>query len=239
MTKSIARNQVLAMLPEATYQAWSQHFEIVDLPLGKVLYEAGSSLPFVYFPTTAIVSWVYMLENGASAEVAMTGREGIAGIYLLMGGGKSHNRAIVQTAGQAIRLPLKFLLHNFKNDADVQRIFLLFMQALTIQIAQIAVCHRHHTLDQQLCRILLLLLDRMDDNTITMTHEVISELLGVRREGIALAAKKLMQESLIHYVRGHITVIDRPALEKKSCECYGVIQREYGRLLHPHAFAHV
>lgn len=239
MKRQLQKNQVLALLPESIFAAWSEHLEVVDLAMGKVLFEDGPWPSHVYFPTSAIVSFVYVLENGASAEVAMTGREGMAGMYLLMGGGKSHNRAIVHTPGQAVRLPLKVLQDSFKQNTEVQSIFLRFMQALITQMAQIAVCHRHHTLEQQLCRMLLLVLDRLDGHTIVMTHEVISQLLGVRREGVTLSAKRLMQEGVIHYARGRITVIDRHALEHKACECYGVIRHEYGRLLQPRAHAHV
>jgi CRP-like cAMP-binding protein len=231
MKRQFQKNQILALLPEPTFAAWSDHLELVNLPMGKVLFEAGPGPSHVYFPTTAIVSFVYVLENGGSAEVAMTGREGMAGMYLLMGGGKSHNRAIVYTPGQAARLPLKVLQDSFQLEPEVQRIFLLFMQALVIQMAQIAVCHRHHTLEQQLCRMLLLVMDRLEGRTIEMTREVISQLMGVRREGVTLAAKRLMQEGVIHYARGRITIIDRHTLEHKACECYGVIRFEYARLL--------
>ena len=199
--------------------------------MGKVIYEPGSILSHMYFPTTAIVSWVYVLENGASTEIAMTGREGVVGMYMLMGGGKSHNQAIVQTAGQAIRIPVKLVMDTFSQGHQVQSIFWLFTRGLITQMAQIAVCHRHHTVDQQLSRMLLLTLDRMDDNTIVMTHEVIASLLGVRREGVTMAAKKLMDEGIIRYARGRITIQNRTGLEQRACECYGVIRQEYARLL--------
>lgn len=206
--------------------------ETVTLPMGKVLYEPGSILSHIHFPTTAIASCVYVLENGASTEIAMAGCEGVVGMYQLLGGGKCHNRTIVQTAGQAIRMPMSVVLRSFNDDHEVHRIFLLYIQALITQMAQIAVCHRHHTLDQQLCRMLLLTLQRMDDDTIVLTHEVMANLLGVRREGVTLAAKRLMHEGAIQYARGRITVLNKALLENKVCECYGVITQEYERLLH-------
>lgn len=231
MSRLSAKNHLLSLLPETTYTAWAPYFETVELPMGAVLYEPGSTLSHMYFPTSTIVSWVYVLENGATTEIAMTGREGVVGMYMLMGGGKSHNQAIVQTAGQAIRIPVHVVLDTFSKGHEVQSIFWLFTRALITQMAQIAVCHRHHTLDQQLCRMLLLTLKRMDGDTIVMTHEVIASLLGVRREGVTMAAKKLMQEGIIRYARGRITVLDRSALAQRACECYGVIQQEYERLL--------
>ena len=231
MLRQFTKNNILNLLPEATYTAWAPYFETVELPMGKVIYEPGSILSHMYFPTTAIVSWVYVLENGASTEIAMTGREGVVGMYMLMGGGKSHNQAIVQTAGQAIRIPVKLVMDTFSQGHQVQSIFWLFTRGLITQMAQIAVCHRHHTVDQQLSRMLLLTLDRMDDNTIVMTHEVIASLLGVRREGVTMAAKKLMDEGIIRYARGRITIQNRTALEQRACECYGVIRQEYARLL--------
>lgn len=234
MSRRHQQNHILALLTEASYCEWAPHFEIVDLPMGKVLYEPGDILGHVYFPTTAIVSWIYVLSNGACTEVVMTGREGLVGMYQLMGGGKSLNRALVQTAGQAVRLPLGVVLSSFTHDQQVQRLLLLYTQAMITQMAQIGVCHRHHTLDQQLCRMLLLTLDRLEGNTIMMTHELMSELLGVRREGVTLAAKRLMRDGVTHYSRGRITVQDRAELENRACECYGVIHQEYERLLqHP------
>lgn len=231
MSRLSAKNHILSLLPEVTVNTWASHFETVDLHMGKVLYEPGNILSHMYFPTTAIVSWIYVLENGATTEIAMTGREGVVGMYMLMGGGKSHNQAIVQTAGQAIRVPVKLVMDTFSQGHQVQSIFWLFTRALITQMAQIAVCHRHHTLDQQLCRMLLLTLNRIDGDTIVMTHEVIASLLGVRREGVTLAAKKLMLEGIISYVRGRITVLDHRALELRACECYNVISQEYERLL--------
>lgn len=232
MPRQYRQNHILSSLPESICTSWQPHFETLDLPMGKVLHEPGSMLSHLYFPITAIVSWVYELENGASTEIAMTGREGVVGMYMLMGGGKSHNRALVHTAGQLVRVPLSVVLQSFSQGHEVQRIFWLFTRALITQMAQIAVCHRHHTLDQQLCRMLLLTLNRLDGDTIVMTHEVIASLLGVRREGVSMAARKLMQDGILSYARGRITVHDRSALERRACECYGVISQEYERLLH-------
>ncbi len=234
MSRQFTQNNILNLLPEATHQSWVPYFENVELAMGQVLYEPGSTLSHMYFPTTAIVSWVYVLENGATTEIAMTGREGVIGMYMLMGGGKTHNQAIVQTAGQAIRIPVHVVLHTFSQEQQVQSLFWMFTRALITQMAQIAVCHRHHTLDQQLCRMLLLILKRIDGNTVVMTHEVIASLLGVRREGVTMAAQKLMQEGTIRYARGRITILDKPALEQRVCECYGVIRQEYERLLPVH-----
>ncbi len=234
MSRQFSNNNILNLLPEATYQSWVPYFENVELAMGQVLYAPGSTLSHMYFPTTAIVSWVYVLENGATTEIAMTGREGVIGMYMLMGGGKTHNQAIVQTAGQAIRIPVHVVLHTFSQEQQVQSLFWMFTRALITQMAQIAVCHRHHTLDQQLCRMLLLILKRIDGNTVVMTHEVIASLLGVRREGVTMAAQKLMQEGTIRYARGRITILDKPALEQRVCECYGVIRQEYERLLPVH-----
>ena len=234
MSRQFTQNNILNLLPEATHQSWVPYFENVELAMGQVLYAPGSTLSHMYFPTTAIVSWVYVLENGATTEIAMTGREGVVGMYMLMGGGKTHNQAIVQTAGQAIRIPVHVVLHTFSQEQQVQSLFWMFTRVLITQMAQIAVCHRHHTLDQQLCRMLLLILKRIDGNTIVMTHEVIASLLGVRREGVTMAAQKLMQEGTIRYARGRITILDKPALEQRVCECYGVIRQEYERLLPVH-----
>jgi len=239
MPRQSPKNHILAQLPESTAAAWQPEMETIDLPMGEVLYEPGSVLCHLYFPTTAIVSWVYLLENGASTEIAMTGREGVVGMYMLMGGGKSNNRAIVQKAGQAIRVPLRRVLDSFSQGHDVQRLFWRFTRALITKMAQIAVCHRHHTLDQQLCRMLLLTLNRIDGDTIVMTHEVLASLLGVRREGVSMAAKKLMEDGLVSYSRGRITVHDRAALERRACECYGVIRHEYEQLVdRPQPSAH-
>ena len=231
MFRRFQQNNILALLPQSHYQAWAPYLELVSLEVGQVLYEPGTCKTHVYFPTTAIVSWVYMLANGASTEVAMTGREGMLGMYLIMGGVNYHNRAIVQTAGQAVRVPLHMVRNSFTHDKEVQSIFLHYMQSLITQMAQTSVCHQHHSLDQQLCRMLLLTLDRMDGNHIVMTHEIMSALLGVRREGVTLAAKRLMRSEVIHYARGRITVLDRTALENRACECYEVLRKEHEHLL--------
>jgi CRP-like cAMP-binding protein len=231
MLRPNPQNHILGLLPETTIAAWAPYMETVNLPMGKVLYEPGSILRHIHFPTTAIASCIYVLENGASTELAMAGREGVVGMYQLMGSGKCQNRTIVQTAGQAVRVPLSVVLDSFSQDAEVRRILLLYIQALITQMAQIAVYHRHHTVDQQLSRMLLQTLQRMDGDTIVLTHEVLASLLGVRREGVTLAAKRLMRAGTIRYSRGRITVLNRPQLESSVCECYGVITQEYDRLL--------
>lgn len=231
MQKSINLNKIISFLPSAVVTEWAPHFEHVDLKLGQVLYEPGRILGHLYFPLTAIVSWVRILENGASTKVAITGREGVVGIYLLMGAAQTLNRAIVQKAGSALRLRLSVVLNSFNQGNAVQNILLRYTQTLFNQMAQGSVCHRHHSLEQQLCCMLLLTLDRQDDNTIVLTHELLASLLGVRREGVTQAAHRLMKQNLISYSRGNITVHDRVALEKRSCECYSVINNEYRRFL--------
>lgn len=231
MQKSINLNKIISFLPSAVVTEWAPHFEHVDLKLGQVLYEPGRILGHLYFPLTAIVSWVRILENGASTKVAITGREGVVGIYLLMGAAQTLNRAIVQKAGSALRLRLSVVLNSFNQGNAVQNILLRYTQTLFNQMAQGSVCHRHHSLEQQLCCMLLLTLDRQDDNTIVLTHELLASLLGVRREGVTQAAHRLMKQNLISYSRGNITVHDRVALEKRSCECYNVINNEYRRFL--------
>lgn len=233
MTSQNNKNHILAMLPADVLTAWQADLETMALRQGQVLYEPGQTLSHLYFPTTAIVSWVYVLENGASTEVAMTGKESVIGMYLLMGGGKSLNHALVQTAGQALRIPVARVLASFQqaHGQEVQAVFWLFTRALITQMAHVAVCHRHHSLEQQLSRMLLMTLDRSEGNTIGLTHDMLARFLGVRREGVTVAAQKLMHDGIIHYARGHITVQDRAALEQRSCECYGVIRQEYARLL--------
>lgn len=231
MQPDIHLNKIISFLPSAVVTEWAPHFEHVDLKLGQVLYEPGRILGHLYFPLTAIVSWVRILENGASTKVAITGREGVVGIYLLMGAAQTLNRAIVQKAGSAIRLRLSVVLGSFNQGNAVQNILLRYTQTLFNQMAQGSVCHRHHSLEQQLCCMLLLTLDRQDDNTIVLTHELLASLLGVRREGVTQAAHRLMKQNLISYSRGNITVHDRVALEKRSCECYNVINNEYRRFL--------
>jgi CRP-like cAMP-binding protein len=196
-----------------------------------VLYESGATVRHVYFPTSAIVSLLYVMENGASAEIAVVGKEGIVGISLFMGGGSSPNRAVVQSAGQGYRLNGKVLLEEFHRAGPVLHLLLRYTQALITQMSQTAVCNRHHSLDQQLCRWLLLSLDRLPGDDLVMTQALISDMLGVRREGVTEAAVRLQTAGLIRYARGRIAVLDRPGLEKRSCECYGVVKREYDRLL--------
>ena len=201
------------------------------MPLGLVLYESGATLSHVYFPTTAIVSLLYVMENGASAEIAVVGNEGIVGISLFMGGESTPSRAVVQSAGRGFRLKAQIVKDEFNRAGPVLHLLLRYTQALITQMAQTAVCNRHHSLDQQLCRWLLLSLDRLQDNELVMTQELIANMLGVRREGVTEAALKLQQDGLIRYARGRITVLDRPAIEKRTCECYAVVHKEYQRLL--------
>lgn len=230
MTTNSKANHLIAALPSAEWQRWSPQLERVDLPLGAVLYESGTTLSHVYFPTTAIVSLLYVMENGSSAEIAVVGNEGVVGISLFMGGESTSSRGVVQSAGEGFRLKSAAIKDEF-NRAPVLHLMLRYTQALITQIAQTAVCNRHHSLDQQLCRWLLLSLDRMNGAELVMTQELISNMLGVRREGVTEAALKLQKKGLIRYARGHILVLDRPGLEKMSCECYAVVKKEYDRLL--------
>ena len=224
-------NHLLAALPDAEWQRWLPQLERVEMPLGQVLYEAGGMLSHVYFPTTAIVSLLYVMENGASAEIAVVGNEGIIGISLFMGGDSTSSRAVVQSAGLGFRLKAQIMKDDFNRAGPVLHLLLRYTQALITQMAQTAVCNRHHSLDQQLCRWLLLSLDRLRGNELVMTQELIANMLGVRREGVTEGALKLQQAGLIRYARGHITVLDRDGLEKRSCECYAVVKKEYDRLL--------
>jgi CRP-like cAMP-binding protein len=226
-----AKNHLLAALPFAESQRWLPLLESVELPLGQVLYESGTTLSHVYFPTTAIVSLLYVMENGASAEIAVVGNEGIVGISLFMGGESTSSRAVVQSAGKGFRLKAQMMKDEFNRAGPVLHLLLRYTQALITQMAQTAVCNRHHSLDQQLCRWLLLSLDRLEGNQLIMTQELIANMLGVRREGVTEGALKLQHAGMIRYARGHITVLDRPALERRSCECYAVVKREYDRLL--------
>ena len=225
------KNLLLAALPHAELQRWLSLLEPVDLPLGEVLYESGITLSHVYFPTTAIISLLYVMENGASAEIAVVGKEGIVGISLFMGGESTSSRAVVQSAGQGFRLKAQLMKQEFNRAGPVLHLLLRYTQALITQMSQTAVCNRHHSLDQQLCRWLLLSLDRLEGNQLVMTQELIANMLGVRREGVTEGALKLQHAGLIQYARGHITVLDRVGLEKRSCECYGVVKKEYDRLL--------
>ena len=224
-------NQILAALPPAEWLRWEAELETVDLPLGKVLYESGSQLSHVYFPTTAIVSLLYVMENGASAEIAVAGHEGLVGMALFMGGETTPSRAVVQSAGRGFRLRAQLIKREFDSSLPVMHLLLRYTQAMITQMAQTAVCNRHHSLDQQLCRWLLLSLDRLSGSELRMTQELIANMLGVRREGVTEAAVKLQKAGLIKYSRGRITVIDRPGLEQRSCECYAVVKKEYDRLL--------
>ena len=224
------KNHLLAALPDAEWERWLPALEAVDMPLGQVLYEAGSTLSHVYFPTSAIVSLLYVMENGASAEIAVVGFEGIVGISLFMGGESTPSRAVVQSAGRGYRLPAQTIKDEF-NRAPVLHLLLRYTQALITQMSQTAVCNRHHSLDQQLCRWLLLSLDRLQGNELVMTQELIANMLGVRREGVTEGALQLQAAGLIRYSRGHIAVLDRPGLEKRTCECYAVVKKEYDRLL--------
>lgn len=224
-------NLLLASLPAAEWARWSPLLEEVDLPLGRVLYESGLSLAHVYFPVDAIVSLLYVMEDGASAEIAVVGNEGLVGVSLFMGGETTPSRAVVQSAGRGFRLGAEALKKEFNRAGPVLHLLLRYTQALITQMAQTAVCNRHHSLDQQLCRWLLLSLDRLEGNELRMTQELIANMLGVRREGVTDAALKLQTAGLIRYARGHITVVDRPGLEQRTCECYAVVKKEYDRLL--------
>ena len=225
------KNQLLAALPDAEWQRWLPQIEWVALPLGHVLYESGSTLSHVYFPTTAIVSLLYVTDNGSSAEIAVVGNEGLVGISLFMGGESTPSRAVVQSAGDGFRLKASLMLQEFNRAGPVLHLLLRYTQALITQMAQTAVCNRHHSLDQQLCRWLLLSLDRLDGNELVMTQEMIANMLGVRREGVTTAARMLQDAGLIRYTRGRISVLDRAGMEKRTCECYSVVKIEYDRLL--------
>ena len=225
------QNQLLAALPAADMARWLAQLELVDMPLGDVLYESGGKLSHIYFPTTSIVSLLYVLADGASAEIAIVGREGLVGISLFMGGKSTPSRAVVQRAGKAYRLSAQVMLQDFNRGGPVLHLLLRYTQALITQMAQTAVCNRHHSLDQQLCRWLLLSLDRLDSNELKMTQELIANMLGVRRESVTEAAGHLQDAGLIRYHRGHISVLDRVGLERRTCECYAVVKREYERLL--------
>ena len=224
-------NQLLASMPEPEWQRLGPLLEAVDLPLGQVLYESGGKMSHVYFPVNAIVSLLYVMENGASAEIAVVGNEGLVGISLFMGGETTPSRAVVQSAGKGYRLRAADIKEEFNRSGPVMHLLLRYTQALITQMAQTAVCNRHHSLDQQLCRWLLLSLDRLSGSELVMTQELIANMLGVRREGVTEAALKLQKLGLISYARGHINVLDRVGLEGRVCECYGVVKAEYERLL--------
>ncbi len=223
------QNKLLAALPITEWQILQSQLEWVDLPLGLVLCEAD--VKYVYFPITAIISLLYVMENGSSAEIAVVGNEGIVGISLFMGGESTTSRAVVYSAGQAYRLNAQFLQREFSRCAPLMSLLLRYTQALITQMSQTAVCNRHHSIDQQLCRWLLLSLDRLPSHELMMTQELIASMLGVRREGVTAEALKLQTAGLIRYVRGHITILDRVGLEQRSCECYAVVKKESDRLL--------
>jgi CRP-like cAMP-binding protein len=224
-------NRLLAALPEASLRELLPSLERVALPLGMVVYESGGTQGYVYFPTSSIVSLLYVLADGASAEIAVTGNEGLVGIALFMGGETTPSRAVVQSAGHGYRLRGELLKKAFEHGGALQHLLLRYTQALITQMTQTAVCNRHHAVDQQLCRWLLLSLDRLPSNELVMTQELIANMLGVRREGVTEAAGKLQDQGLIRYSRGRITVLDRRQLEARVCECYAVVKKEYDRLL--------
>lgn len=225
------QNHLLAALLDAEFNRLSPHLELIPMKLGDVLYESGDKLQYVYFPTTAIISLHYLLENGGSSEIAGVGNEGMLGVTLFMGGESTPSRAVVQTSGFGYRLPPYVLLDEFNRNGPVMRLLLRYTQALLTQMSQTAVCNRHHTVEQQLCRWLLLTLDRLGPQELTMTQELIANMLGVRREGVTEAAGRLQAYGYISYRRGHIKVLDRKGLERDVCECYGVVKKEFARLL--------
>jgi CRP-like cAMP-binding protein len=228
---SPTQNHLLAALPAAEFDRLASHLELVTMPLGEALYESGGRLQHVYFPTTSIVSLLYVLENGASAEIAVVGNEGILGISIFMGGETTPSRAVVQSAGHGYRLSSNVMKQEFNRAGPVLRLLLRYTQALITQMTQTAVCNRHHSVEQQLSRWLLLSLDRLPSESVSMTQELIANMLGVRREGVTEAAGKLQRDGLIRYSRGRIEVLDRPGLEKAVCECYAVVKTEFDRLL--------
>jgi CRP-like cAMP-binding protein len=224
-------NHLLAVLSDADWARVEPHLALIDMPLGQVVYESGDRLDHVYFPTSLIVSLLYVMEDGASAEIAIVGNEGLVGIALFMGGETTPSRAIVQSAGRAYRLPAAILKEEFRRGGALQRLLLRYTQALITQMAQTAVCNRHHSIDQQLCRWLLLSIDRLASNELNMTQDLIANMLGVRRAGVTEAALKLQDAGLIRYSHGHIELLNREGLEQRVCECYGVVKREFDRLL--------
>ena len=225
------QNHLLAALPQVEYERLLPFLELTPMPLGEALYESGGRLNHVYFPTTSIVSLLYVMEDGASAEIAVVGNDGILGISLFMGGETTPSRAVVQSAGYGYRLKAQLLKQEFNRAGPVMHLLLRYTQALITQMAQTAVCNRHHSVEQQLCRWLLLSLDRLATEELSMTQELIANMLGVRREGVTEAAGKMQRAGLIRYSRGRITVLDRPGLEKEVCECYAVVKKEFDRLL--------
>ncbi len=224
-------NRLLAVLPKVEFKRLQPHLELVSLSLGQVIYESGAQMTHVYFPTDCIISLLYLMENGATAEIGVTGYEGVIGIALFMGGDTTPNRAVVQSAGSAYKMKAKVMQDEFNKGGQFQQSLLRYTQALITQISQTAVCNRLHSVEQQLCRWLLLSYDRLHSDKLVMTHNLIANMLGVRREGITLAAKHLQAHGVISYVRGTITLLDRPKLEATVCECYRVVKSEYDRLL--------
>lgn len=225
------QNRLLAVLPDADYERVLPQLELVPLPLGLAVYESGRGQGYVYFPTDSIVSMLYVMEDGSSAEIAVVGNDGLVGIALFMGGETTSSRAVVQSAGYGYRLRAAALKKEFERGGELQHLLLRYTQALITQMAQTAVCNRHHSVEQQLCRWLLLSLDRLRGSELVMTQELIANMLGVRREGVTEAALKLQAAGLIRYARGHISVLDRAGLEARTCECYAVVKKEYDRLL--------
>jgi CRP-like cAMP-binding protein len=228
------QSHFLAALPAQVYARLLPDLELIPMPLGWAVYESGGHMGYLYFPTTSLISLLYVMENGASAEIAVTGNEGLVGISLFMGGESTPSRAVVQSAGSGYRLKAGLFKREFARGGDMQHLALRFTQALITQMGQTAVCNRLHSLDQQLCRWLLISMDRLSGVELVMTQELIANMLGVRREGVTEAAGKLQEAGLIGYSRGHIRIIDRAKLEKRVCECYAVVKKEYDRLLPDH-----
>jgi CRP-like cAMP-binding protein len=226
-----SKNQLLTALPEADWRRWAQHVDIVSLGLGQVLYEAGDTLTHAYFPIDSIISLLYVMKDGESAEIAVVGHEGVVGIALFMGGDSTPSRAIVQNAGQSYRISAKVLRSEFNNAAPVLHLLLRYTQALITQMTQTAACNKHHSLQQQLCRWILLSLDRLASDNLTMTQQLMANMLGVSLKTMNEGGRALQDKGVIRYADGHITVLDRAGLEKLTCECYGVVKKEYDRLL--------
>jgi CRP-like cAMP-binding protein len=231
VTRNSSVNRLLAALPPAIFDRIRPELELVPLKLGASVYEAGGKLSYVYFPTTAIVSLLYVMQDGASAEIAVVGNEGLVGIALFMGGDTTPSRAVVRSAGHAFRMKAHALKREFESGGPLQHLLLRYTQALITQTAQTGVCNRHHSVEQQLCRSLLLTADRLPTLELTMTQELIANMLGVRREGVNQAAGALQEAGVIRYRRGHISILDRAGLEQRACECYAVVKREFDRLL--------
>ena len=231
VSRSPRQNHLLAALHTAEYERLLPDLEQVPMPLGEVLYESGGQLQHVYFPTTSVVSLLYVMKDGESAEIAITGNEGLVGVALVMGGQTTPSRAVVQCAGQAFRMRPLALKQEFDRGGAMQRLMLHYLQALITQMVQTAACNRHHSVEQQFCRWLLLSIDRLPSNEVTMTEGLIANMLGVRHEGVTAVAEQLQSEGLIHYAGGRITVLDRPRVEARACECYAVVKKEFDRLL--------